>query len=209
VTSRYREAVEWAKTELEPFLQKRPIEFGDAEPLHFFLMKCLRVNYGEGIPTYDQRILPFLLGFARTHRGAYDLACCISTDHIQKGTPMPPELRDFAISVLDGEFRKPAKSKLSRTFYRNVTLASTVEVCADLFDLKRTRNEVSEPLSACDAVSEAAASFGYFVTERALKDLLTHKSSEEFRFLLEAFRPGEFEVEWDLSELPGVPPPPF
>ena len=209
MTSRYKEAVEWAKTELESFLKTRPIDFGDSEPLHFFLMKCLRVTYDEGAPRYDQRILPFLLGFARTHRGAFDLACDLSVGHVQEGTPMPTELREFTVSVLNGEFQKPAKSKLSRTFYRNVTFASTVEVCAELFDLKRTRNEASEPLSACDAVSEAAESFGHFVTERALKDLLTHKSSEDFRFYMEVFKHDEFEVEWDLSELPDVPQPPF
>lgn len=206
----YEDAVAWATTELSPFLSKRPVDFGDDEPVHFMLIKVLRIKYAkDGVPRYDPRILPFLIGLAKSDRGAFDLACEIAGGHIWRGTKMPSDLRDFAISVLDGSFEKPRKSKLSRTFYRNVTFASIVEGCSERFGLKRTRNEASDPVSACDAVSQAAASFGFYLTERALKDLLTHKSSEEFRSFLGFFVEGEVEVEWDLSEVPDVPPPPF
>ena len=76
--------------------------------------------------------------------------------------PIPSELNEWALQVADGNV-EPPRPRTGRSPYTNVVrnelIVKTVQTLVDC-GLSATRNEVSEPESACDAVSKALNAHG-------------------------------------------------
>jgi len=208
MSGQYNAAVEWAKSEFQNDFPKRPFDFAGGEPTHFALRQLLQFDPEKDGFGYDPKTLPFLVKWAETNRGAFEMAWEIVSNHLELDVPLPKELKDWVIDTLYGSRPRPKKTIASKTFFRNLMLLGLVYQCADLFELRRTRNSATEPRSACDAVAEALCQSGYAITERALKELLTHKSSENLREIAELYRLREYDIEWDMSECPDLPRPP-
>ena len=67
---------------------------------------------------------------------------------------LPAALRLWVAGVLDGQLERPTRFPLS-TFSRDVLIGLIVEWVALDSGLNATRNDGSEPLSACDAVADS------------------------------------------------------
>ena len=73
---------------------------------------------------------------------------------LRQDLELPDALRLWAAGVLDGQLERPTRFPLS-TFCRDVLIALIVEWVICDSGLNATRNDGSEPLSACDALGDA------------------------------------------------------
>ena len=75
----------------------------------------------------------------------------------------------------------PKRTKLSRTFGENLFFLDLLYKVRQISGLALTRNDASPPYSACDAVSIALLTYGYAKSDRAFRELTTHKAHATLR----------------------------
>lgn len=175
---------------------------------------------GEGFVSryvISEPVSTMLIKLAREDYRFYDHCVEISVCNIDSGAYLPAALRHFSIEVLRGDWRRPKTrgSERKKTWLRDEFLFSSANHVERVFGLPLTRNDVSSPTSACDAVSEALRFCGNDTSYAFVKDLCTHSDKANFRKesktlkLLRndyrGFEPTESsldsEFDWQLSNL--------
>ena len=156
-----------------------PISFQQAVRLAYCLM-ALRIPYGgnrnvgEGdlAQVYDfemraiyalrENRLPELIEGAQTSPLDFQAVESALFSLREDNEPIPSELNEWALDVASGKLKKPT-ARPGRSPYSNVVrdelIARTVQSLVDC-GLSATRNQISDPESACDAVSEALNAHG-------------------------------------------------
>lgn len=85
----------------------------------------------------------------------FSVACFTIANALERGDALPPPVAKWLAGYLRGEVKKP-KRKQGRPndILTPFWIVAAVNSCVHK-GLKATRNDVSEPVSACDAVAEA------------------------------------------------------
>lgn len=119
----------------------------------------------------------------------YDLCRQVAVTNILFGEPLPEAMRAFAISVLNGEHKRPtpAHRVRDRHFMLHVTIFQLLSNAIVNHGLKLTRNDESPALSACDAVSDALANCGFEYTFSQLKALCVSPRKSSVRSAVKFF----------------------
>jgi hypothetical protein len=125
----------------------------------------------------------FLCMKAESDKGAYDILCSIVASKLFLNEKLSDPLRVFAGLKVAGLKPPPKGRKVAKTFLVNLHLLALTKSIESRFGLSATRNEVSPPSSACDAVSEGLGKLGHQRSWRAIKELVVNQSSEELRLL--------------------------
>jgi len=198
MSDRYRQAVMYATEFLRGQFTNGQLSTQMVEPSEFILIFGLNITNGwDDHPwcgsyyTYPEHAFLELLSRADTDKGAFDIASRITASRLFRDEPMSPEERVFAGQVVAG-IRKcppPEGKRLTPSFALNVHIVMLAQLLVDRFQLNLMRNdEVALPMSACDAVADALAALGHTKSPRAIKELLTHKSSRRVREVVDAVR---------------------
>ncbi|MFS4439135.1 hypothetical protein ACMA5I_13040 [Paracoccaceae bacterium GXU_MW_L88] len=129
--------------------------------------------------------LNWLCMTAERDKGAFELVRRIAISKLLRNEPLSMSVSLFAGMVLAGLKKSPPpeSQRLSKTFARNLHLVYLARSISRLFGLALTRNDSSggSGVSACDAISDALENLDIFMSPRAIKDLLVHKSSLRVR----------------------------
>lgn len=158
---------------------------------------CVDVGTEHGLPSTTDDLVNTQLGafrmsedsadqlvaYARQDADVFDLAMTIVQSNIFTNQPLPLSLRTFAISVLNGQWRRPSPPHRSRhyDFMLIGTIFHLLTVAIQIHGLKMSRNDESPALSACDAVSEALQQCGQDFTFSQLKELCISKRKSSIR----------------------------
>lgn len=182
----FSEAVKFSKGILRNFVHDGKLIVPAAEPEEIVLKFCVPfIQVSDETGTYflfPEGAAEWLVPHSENSRAAFDLLCHITASKIQRGEELTYPLRVFAALRVGPGLPSPAKaSKRSVTFVANLLLLMTAHLLARNFDLSLTRNEASEPASACDAVSEALKELGHGKSWRAIKELIVHAKNEKLR----------------------------
>lgn len=194
----YIEAVAFAERFLASQIQNGNLNTHKVEPSEFIYMFGLGIEHCRddhaSCPSFyrcSENALLHLYSQARTDKGAYDIACRITTAKLFRGEPLSEAQSMFAGMVVGGILKcpPPEGKRITETFALNVNLILLAQILAQNFDLKLTRNdEGMAQASACDAVSEALTALGVAKSPRAIKELLVHKSSARAREVVDAIK---------------------
>ena len=167
-----------------------PIPFDQAVQVAFFLM-AIRIPYvGKRSP--DERDLTQLYNFemsasyalqerrirelierAKTSRLDFRTVQAALAFLLESNKPIPTELIDWALQVAAGNI-KPPRARPGRNADTNVVrdelIAKTLETLVDC-GLTASRNDASEPQSACDAISKALSAHGFTLSHTAIQKI--------------------------------------
>ena len=111
-----------------------------------------------------ERLDVLIDGSAKT-KFAWDYLAALSSDMLRNGLELPDPLRLWLADVVDRKRERPNKIPLS-TLCRDALAAFLVGRVVRYCEINATRNDGSEPLSACDAVAEAL-NISYKLIEKA------------------------------------------
>lgn len=195
----FRGAVSLAKNFLRPLLRDQQLSLPDVEPsevLLWFALPCLHVEDDLGVfYVYPDGAAEWLYGQASHSRGAFDLLCRIVAAKVMRGEELSPPLREFAALRIGPGLPPPAAySKISSTFVANLYLVILAYGISRRFGLSLTRNEASEPTSACDAVSHALLELGHAKSWRAIKELILNKINKKLNAGIESLKASYAEL---------------
>lgn len=104
----------------------------------------------------------------------YDYCASLAREFVAAGQPLPHPLDQFMLDVLDGRIsraeRGPRKHLLD---HRDAAILSAIYAALHTRGdpISATRNEASNPNSACDLVRECLERFGIFLSYRAVADV--------------------------------------
>ena len=89
----------------------------------------------------------------------WDALHLLAAERVRYNLPLGNSFRRWIADVLDGRRtppRKPGRPP-SATFGRDLNIVIAITVLRNVYGMKATRNDVSAPVSACDAVAAALA----------------------------------------------------
>ena len=109
--------------------------------------------------------LDVLIDQSATAKFAWDYLAALSSDMLRNGLELPDLLRLWLADVVDRKRKRPNKIPLS-TLSRDTVAAFLVGRVVRYCEINATRNDGSEPLSACDAVAEVL-NLSYKLIEKA------------------------------------------
>lgn len=113
---------------------------------------------------------------------AFDgLRLCIA-HALEHEKPIPPPIKGWLVEYLRGEARQPRKKRGRKADDgRRSRIVGEVVATSSKFDLTPTRNEASEPFSACDVVAEALTQIGEPISYEGVKSAYRKVFDKEFR----------------------------
>lgn len=147
-------------------MEQRVNKFPDAVKLAQECIQSLRDDMKPMMDAmlgyYEQQMLndpESFLAVANTHEG-FKTVCLTISGALEKGEKLPPSVNEWLADYLRGGLEEP-KRKAGRPTQALIPLwiVSAVNSCVTS-EMKATRNDVSEPMSACDAVAEALENLG-------------------------------------------------
>ena len=187
----YAEAVTFATEFLKQSNYSIQTQRRSVEPTEFLYLFGLRIqNHFDDDPwcgshyTYPENAFKLLLMKSDSDKGAFDIACQITTSKLLRGELMSLEERVFAGMVMGGMKKSPPPEgkRRAKSFAMNVHTVYIAKKLVTKYGLYLTRNDENVfNDSACDAVSDAFAYLGVHKTWLAIKSLLVHKSSARVR----------------------------
>lgn len=186
MTERYSEAVDWLKQLFRPYVKGRSLDMGENEPSEIFFRFALRIVWVSdekgGRYHYPESSLVFLEKECSRSPGALRLLADICAAHVARSEPIPEVAKYFAALLLAGKISFPKRSKVSKTYNRNLYLYGAALACESDFGLRRTRNDETRiKTSACDAVADALTALGHKIEPRAIKEIFIHQSYARLR----------------------------
>tara|TARA_R100000773_G_C4209144_1_gene109169 strand:+ start:260 stop:970 length:711 start_codon:yes stop_codon:yes gene_type:complete len=119
----------------------------------------------------------------------FDLCQHIVRANIMLGEPLAIGLRTFAISVLEGRYRRPTPPHRvgDKDFLLHLVLFQLVSDAIINHDMKLTRNDASPAVSACDAVSDAVSNCGFDYSFAQIKALCVSSRKKSIRSAVKMF----------------------
>jgi len=102
-----------------------------------------------------------IIEMSRTSSVAFDSLLTVAASMARNGLPYGAQLRVWVSDYLEGKTSKTSRTGRIRaeTLYRDLLIVGAVSELSAL-GLLATRNDVSPPSSACDAVAEACVRIG-------------------------------------------------
>lgn len=186
VTARFAEAVVWLRPTCDNLVERIKDDslppFSTDEVFLELNLGCKKRPGGTetGYELSDEAGKALLV-LAKLRPGAFDLAAKICGNHVFCGLPLPPSFRLLASEIITGNLVRPKGRKAEKTKMLNLYKLGMIGRVSKDFELARTRNDASEPNSACDAVSEAFRLSGYHVDYFSLKKICVEKRYDELR----------------------------
>lgn len=99
------------------------------------------------------------LAEAKSHTG-FKVVSLVISSAIERGENLPPAVNQWLADYLGGRLSEPKRNTgRPATLLTPLWIVIAVSVCLNR-GMKATRNDVSEPVSACDAVAEALENLG-------------------------------------------------
>lgn len=145
----YAEAVQHAKAQFQAFRTaelKRPFN-----EFHHTTMGAAMLRHNTAR----------LLAWAETDAGGFDVLRLGIAHSLEQGEELPPAALTWLVRHLRGELTRPkARAGAKTEFWLHMQVWNSVSWLVAVYDMKATRNDASEPTSACDAVADALAGLG-------------------------------------------------
>ncbi|MEH6393144.1 MAG: hypothetical protein V7763_15975 [Sulfitobacter sp.] len=119
----------------------------------------------------------------------FDLCQDIVQTNILYGEPLAIGLRTFAISVLEGRYKRPTPPHRvgDKDFLLHLVIFQLVSDAIINHDMKLTRNDASPAVSACDAVSDAVSNCGLDYSFAQIKALCVSSRKKSIRSAIKMF----------------------
>jgi hypothetical protein len=105
----------------------------------------------------------------------YHFMAAISRELIMAGEPLPKGLDEFLLKVLSGEVRPPPGPPSLQKLKRDVVIELAVKMAVNA-GLSASRNDSSDPTSACDLVSDCLKEVGIKLGYKAVVKIWNHRS---------------------------------
>lgn len=101
----------------------------------------------------------------------YDYCASLAREFIWLGRPLPAQLDAFVIGVLDGTIKRVERGpRAFQNDFRDAAVLSAVYAALTVKGLTATatRNDATDPISACDVVSDCLQMFGVELSYNAV-----------------------------------------
>lgn len=147
-------------------LRRRAVQRSDFElaPIRRALVAGWSLDGEERHPEPYNNLLLVVSRQAHSDQVAHDALGIHASSLIADGRPLVPELAEFVIDVLQGNFPRPTRSRGYKveSRHRNLVICWVIIEICPRFGLRRTRNAESKTgnFSACDAIAEAMIALG-------------------------------------------------
>ena len=145
----YSKAVRWSKKRIQSGLREELAKVASGE--------FMATTMGARMLRHET---PRLLAWAETDAGGFDVLRLGIAYSLEQGEELPPEALTWLVRHLRGEVTRPkARAGAKTEFWLHYLIWSAVGSLV-LEGMRATRNDASEPKSACDAVADALAELG-------------------------------------------------
>jgi hypothetical protein len=145
----YSEAVQHAKSLIQAFLTselKTPLS-----EFHY-------TTTGAAMLRHDTARL---LAWAEASAGGFDVLRLGMAYSLEQGEELPPAALTWLVRHLRGELTRPkARAGAKTEVWLHMQIWTSVSWLVAVYGMKATRNDTSEPTSACDAVADALGELG-------------------------------------------------
>ena len=211
----FNDAVDFASAWLKPLIKDGSLSNYPVEPGEYSYVFGLQIQQGvDNHPIYPtfyevpDGVVQYLYMKSGRDKAAYDTLKRITASRILRGEDINEAERFFIAGCILGKVSPPTsqRSRLTKTLAGNVLIIFLALKLHEEFGFQLFRNDSTEDArSVCDIVSIALEMHGVYKTPRAIKDLLTHKSSRVARDTVEAIlkiqeeqRAGRGIIELDI-----------